>query len=423
MILAIVVGFLVLLFIGFPVAWALICLSLVYLLLNGVPLSDAAITLNEGVASFTLMAIPFFMLAGSLMDTGGVTKRLVEFADALVGRWRGGLAYVNILTNMIMAGMSGSAVADAAATGSVLIPAMQRAGYTKEFASAITASAATIGPVIPPSVAFLVYGGLTGVPVGTLFVAGAVPGMIMGIFLAGAAFVVGKRTYLPAGQITSCGGLVAATFKALPALTFPAVIMGGFVFGIFTPTEASAIAVALAVIVGIIYRELTFERMIHSLEASLSISAKVLVIVGAAHVFSVMLTREQVPQKLVEYLLGITDNSFLLFALMMVFVLILGCFMDAMPINVILSPILYKVAVSVGINPIQFGVAFVLALMIGLLTPPVGMNLYVVASISGASMRGVVRELVPFLIALVLVLVLVVAVPSVSLFLPNLAGL
>ena len=413
---------LLLLALEFPVAIAMTGASIAYLLLRGdIPLVVVAQRVTVGVDSFVLLAIPFFFLAGELMNRGGITQRLVDLAQALVGGIRGGLGHVTVVTNMIMAGMSGSAVADATGTGTILIPAMERAGYPKTFSAALVGAASTIGPVIPPSIPFVIYGGITGVSVGRLFLGGVVPGVLMGVVLMGAVYVVAKRRgYRAEGWLTLSEAL-RSTWRAIPVMLFPVIILGGIFSGIVTPTEAAVVAVVYAVLLStLFYRELSPANLARILASVAGNTARITFIIASAGLYGWLLAREGVPQQLTQLFLSVSREPWAILLMVNVLLLILGCLMETTALLVILTPVLMDLITKVGIDPVHFGVVLTLNLMIGLLTPPVGMTLYVMVSLTGVSVTDFTRECAIFMLALVVVLGLITYIPGLVVFLPHL---
>jgi tripartite ATP-independent transporter DctM subunit len=418
-----VVVFLVALFtlfgLGTPVAFGIGLASLAIFLLKGLPLVAVAQRMIGGLDNFPILAVPFSLLAGALMNTGGVTRRLIELASAMVGHIRGGLAHVVIVANMIMAGMSGSAVADASGTGTILIPAMTRSGYPRPFAAAVVGAAATIGPIIPPSIPMVLYASISEVSTGRLFLGGVVPGTIMGLYLMAAAYLISRRRGYGSQAGFSLLRLGRAVRDGLLPLFTPVIILGGIFLGFFTPTEAAVIAVAYALCLGILYRELTLRKLWHVLVEVASTTAAVGLILATSSLSGWVAAMEQLPQALASFFLSITTSPTWLLAILNVFLLLLGCIMDSPPIIFILTPILAPLVAQYGIDPIHFGVVMVLNLMIGLITPPVGMVMYVTSGIAGIRMDEFVREVWPFFVALVLVLATITAVPALVTFLPN----
>ncbi len=417
-----VLAFLLFLLLGTPVGYALGFASFFYLLfLNHLPLIMVAQRLTASLDNFVLMAVPFFILAGNLMNTGGITDRLVRFAMNTVGHVRGGLAHTTIVTNMIMAGMSGSAVADCAGTGIVLIPAMQKEGYPSEVAAGVTASAATIGPIIPPSIPMVLYGAMAGASITKLFVAGFLPGVLMGLALMTMVYLRANRWGLGAHRRASFAEWLRALWHALLPLGLPGVIMGGILFGVFTPTEAAAIAAVYAAALGtFVYHEMGAKSTLLVARDSLYRTATVLFIFANAVVFSWLITVERVPDLASNWVLGVTHSPALVLLIINVFLLIAGCLLDPTPILLITVPVLAPLASKVGIDLVHFGVVMVLNLMIGLLMPPMGLNLYIVSDISHIPYSRALRGTAPFVVPLLIVLALITYVPQVVMWLPGL---
>lgn len=408
--------------VGVPVAWSMALAATIYMgWTTSIPLQAIAQRIVGGVDSFPLLAIPFFILAGNLMNTGGITERLVAFSKVLVGHVRGGLAHVVVVVNMIMAGMSGSGVADAAGSGAVLIPAMHRAGYGIPFAAAIVGAAGTIGPIIPPSIPFVVFGSMAGVSIGRLLLAGAVPGVLMGICLMIFAAVIAKRRGYPRDQRASWGELGWATLRAIPPLGMPLIILGGIIGGIMTPTESAAAGATYAFILGkFVYREITWHDLLAIIEESTLGTAAVMIIMAAASPFAFMLTLGQAPQKVMGLFHAWQLSQWQVLLVLNIIVLILGCFMEGMAILVMATPVLMPLVLTAAIDPVHFGVVFVVNIMIGTVTPPVGTIMYVVCALGRISILEFTREIWPFLLALIIALFLVTYAPFLSLWLPNL---
>jgi len=414
---------LLLMFLGLPIAVAMGLTAVVsFVWLGGFDiLSMVPQRMYSGTTSFTLLAIPFFILAGNLMNTGGITSRLVRFAQCLVGHIRGGLGHVTVVTNMIMAGMSGAAVADAVGTGNLLIPAMEKAGYPRVFSAALVGAASTIGPVIPPSIPFVIFGSMTGTSVGRLFLGGFLPGVLMGIFFMICVAILAKRRGYPRETKANWGELLRATVVAAPAWGAPIIIIGGILAGIFTPTEAAAVASVYALAIGMfVYREITAADIPRILWETVRNSVQVLFIISAASVFGWLLIQQRVPTAIVEGLMELTSTPWVVLLIVNVILLILGCFMEGIAIMLLTIPVFMPLMAKVGIDPVHFGVVMTLNLMIGLLTPPVGMCLYAVSTISGVGIWPLAKELVPYIIALTICLMIITYVPGVVVWLPNL---
>ncbi|MGK7660002.1 MULTISPECIES: TRAP transporter large permease [unclassified Marinovum] len=410
----------VFLILGVPVAVALGGASLAYIMIKGLPDVLLIHRMIGGIDSFPLLAIPFFILAGHLMNTGGITTKIFAFARSLVGWLPGGLGHVNVGASVIFAGMSGAAVADAGGLGNVEIKAMRESGYDTDFSVGVTAASSTIGPIIPPSLPLVIYGVMASVSIGELFAAGLVPGLLMAVSLmVMVAWYSWKRDYPRDGRISACR--IWETFKQafLPLLT-PVIIVGGIATGVFTPTEAAVAAVCYALVLGLlVYRSLTWRHLVRVSMDTIITSAAILMIIASAAVFAWILTSEQVATKLGAALLGITDNTQILLLIMMGIVLLIGLFMETIAAITILVPVLMPIALSAGIDPVHLGILLILNLMLGLLTPPVGMVLFVLAEVSGVRFERCVRATMPFLVPLVIVLLLITFIPGIALWLPN----
>lgn len=406
---------------GVPVAYSLLVPSVLYLLHQGVPLYVIPQKMANGVESFPLLAVPFFIAAGELMNTGGVTRRLVNLASTTVGHITGGLAHVAIVSNMIMAGMSGSALADAAGTGRVLIPAMVEEKYSKPFAAAIVGAAGTIGPIIPPSIGFVLYGFIASTSVGRLFLGGIIPGILMGLFLMGAAYIVSKRRDYPRHQRAAFRQFLLALESAAWALFMPVLIIGGILSGVFTPTEAAGVAAIYGLFVGFfIYKEITPQDLLPIATRVITSTAVVLFIVAAATVLQFIFTREGVGQVLYNAFKPIAANRTLALIIINVLFLFLGCIMETTAILLLFTPLFLPLVDGLGIDRVHFWVLFMLNLMIGTITPPVGTVMYVILNISKVSMVEFVREVWPMLVALTAVLFIITFYPPFVMFIPNL---
>lgn len=408
---------------GVPIVFSMATAGLTVLLLVGgvdmLPIGPQRMI--AGLDSTPLLAIPFFFLAGELMNAGGITRRLIRLSSTLVGHVRGGLAYVVIVTNVLMAGISGSAAADAAATGSVLIPAMKKEGYSGEFSAAVTAAAATIGPIIPPSIPMIIFGITAEVSIGRLFLAGVLPGLLMGLGLMAVSYVVCIRRGYPASPRASLREFFRALGDAGFALVMPVVILGGIVGGIVTPTEAGAIAVAYALVVGIfVYRELRWRDLGHIFRETGVNVGTVMIILAAGSLFGWALSSMGVGPALTRFFLSVSREPWAIYLMINLFLLALGCAMDPLPALIIFVPVLMPLITQVGIDPVHFGLIMVLNLMIGLLTPPVGFLLYLTSAIAEARLERVVAELWPFLAILLVVLFVSTYWPQMPLVVPNL---
>ena len=374
--------------------------------------------------SFPLLAIPFFILAGNLMNVGGTTERIFAVAKLLVGRIQGGLAHVNVIGSMIFAGMSGSAVADAAGLGVIEIRAMIKEGYTARYSATITAVSATIGPIIPPSIPFVIYGSMANVSVGALFLAGILPGLLMGAGLMGAIAITARRLNLPRSAGWPPLRLALRTLlSAAPALALPPAILAVIFTGVATPTEAAVVAAAFAFVLGrFVYRELTLADFWQTTWESGRQTAQVMLIIAMSAPFGWVLIQQQVPDAILKALMSLSGEPWVILLIVNAVLLILGMFLEAIAIMIIAYPILAPVMAAIGVDPVHFGVIMVLNLMIGLVTPPVGLCLYVVSGIAKVPIADIVSELAPYLLALIAVLLLVTYVPAVSVWLPRTLG-
>jgi tripartite ATP-independent transporter DctM subunit len=369
------------------------------------------------------LGVPLFILAGEIMNNGGVTRRIVRLSTALVGHITGGLAHVLVVAEMIISGMSGTAYGDAAGLGTILIKAMKEQGYRPAYAAALTAAASTIGPIIPPSIAMVVYGSITGTSVGALFLGGFIPGILMGGGLMITAYVIGIKEGHPRFPRPTLSELSSATIHAILPLLLPMLIMGGIIGGWFTPTEAAAFAVIYAFALSCLYRELSWKGFFHTVATTFRGTASVMVIIGFASLFGWLAIREQVPAQISQALLSVSKSPFLFLTFINVLFLILGCFMETIAIMLLVVPVLFPLLPTFGISPVHFGVVMILNLMIGLITPPVGICLYIVTEISKEPFGVVVRQVLRFYIPLIIVLLLITYIPELVLFVPRLFGL
>jgi tripartite ATP-independent transporter DctM subunit len=415
--------FFLLLLAGMPVVFAMGLASAAFLVVigGGIPLTVIPHQMVAGIDNFPLLAIPFFFLAGELMNAAGITQRLVAFATAVVGHIRGGLAYVVIVTNVIMAGFSGTALADASATGSVLIPAMKRQGYHAEFSAAITAAAATIGPIIPPSIPMIIYAVVAEVSVGSLFLAGVIPGLLMGVYLFAAVYLISRRRAYPVQARSTWRELVTATRRASWALMAPVIILGGIVTGVVTPTEAGVLAVIYSLAVGFgVHRELKVCDLPGIFCRTAVGTAVIMIIVGASGVMGWLVANMRIGETVVSGVTALTQSPWMILLLMNVFFLIVGCLMDPLAGMLIFIPVFMPLIKHVQIDPVHFGLVVVLNLMIGLLTPPVGYLLFMSAEMAEVSIDAVIREVTPLLIALLAVLAISTYWPAMVMLIPNL---
>jgi C4-dicarboxylate transporter DctM subunit len=406
--------------IGVPVAVCLGLSSLAYILAAGLPVVIIPQRMYAGMDVFVLLCIPGFILAGNLMNFGGITERIIRLANAMVGWMRGGLAMANVADSMLFGGVSGTAVADVAATGGVMIPGMKKSGYPADFAAAITAASSTVGPMLPPSVPMIIVGALSGISVGQLFLAGAVPGVLMGLGMGITCYIIALRRNFPRQAWQGWGELLAAFLGAFWALAMTGLIIGGLLTGVATPTETAIVACVYAFIVGaFVYRELPIRAVPRIVINSAVSSAGILALVGFANVFGSILSSERIPQLLVTSVLAITDNPIFVILLINILLLIVGMFMETIAALIILFVPLLGLATSVGLDPLHFATFAVLNLMIGLTTPPVGVCLFVACNIARVPLAGVIRAVVPFLISNIIVLFLVSYYPPFATWLPT----
>ncbi len=418
--------FLVFLFLGLPVFFGMLAAPGIMLFLNGQERDLALLYRNvyNGMDSFPLMAVPFFMLAGELMNKGGITIRLVDFAQSMMGHFRGGLAHVNILSSMLFAGLSGSAVADTSALGSMLIPAMEKQGYTRRFAAAITAASSVIGPIIPPSGIMIIYAYVMGESVAALFLAGIVPGILVGLgLMAMVGFMANKHNFPVASTRATWPEKGRALITAFFPLLTPVIILGGILVGVFTPTEAAAVAVLYALIIGLfVLRTLKLSDLPGILTRSASTSAVVLLLVGAAMAFKTVVSLSHTPEVMAAFILGLSDNPYILLFLINILLFIVGMFLDAGPAIIILGPILGPIFMDLGVHPVHFAIIMSVNLTVGLATPPMGLVLFVASSVSGERVQAIAKTILPFLAVEVLVIFLITYFPAVSMTIPTLTG-
>ncbi len=425
-VIVLLVSFFLLLAIGVPVAYSL-GISAAFTLLLAVLPSSAITTVAQrmatGIDSFTLLAIPFFILAGELMNQGGIARRLVDFAKTLMGAFPGGLAYVNILAAMLFGAISGSAVAAASAIGGIMIDRMENEGYDRNFSAAVNLSASTTGLIIPPSNILIVYSLASGgASIAALFLAGYVPGILVGLSLIiVAAFIAWKKKY-PREAIASIKEIGKEFASAFPSLLLLFIIIGGIVGGVFTATEAAAIAVLYALILALIYQEVGLKDLPGILLNSSRTTAIVMFVIGASIAMSWVLSFLEIPQNLSEFLLGLTQNKILILLIINMILLIVGTFMDITPAVLIFTPIFLPIVTQLGMDPVHFGIIMVLNLCIGLCTPPVGTVLFVGSSVAKVPVTKVIKPLMPLLIAMIIALLLITYIPQLSLWLPGIFG-
>lgn len=425
-IIVLVVGFISLLSIGTPVAWSIAIASTLTMLVS-IPALPALTTVAQrmatGLDSFALLAIPFFVLSGQLMNKGGIAHRLIAFAKTLVGSLPGGLALINVIAAMLMGAIAGSALASASAIGSILGPEMERQGYSKEFGAAVNITSATTGLVIPPSNILIVYSLASGgVSIAALFLAGYIPGILTGLFLMIVSMIWAKKKKYKLGKRSSLKEVGVTFFNAIPSLFMLFIVIGGIVTGIFTATEASAIAVLYTLLLGLYYKEITLKSLPQILLDSSSTTAVVMLLIGASMSMSWVMSFENIPQDISAALLDISDNEIVILLIINLILLFVGIFMDITPAVLIFTPIFLPVVVKMGLDPIHFGIVMVLNLCIGLCTPPVGSVLFVGVGVANTTIEKVIKPLLPLFLAMIFALLLVTYIPVLSLWLPRLFG-
>jgi tripartite ATP-independent transporter DctM subunit len=421
-----VISFFLLIGIGTPVAWSIAISSLLTLFIN-LPSLAALTTIAQrmatGLDSFTLLAIPFFILSGQLMTHGGIAERLIRFAKSLIGTLPGGLALINIISAMMMGAIAGSAMASASAIGGILGPEMEKEGYDKEYGAAVNITSSTMGLVIPPSNILIVYSLASGgVSIAALFLAGYLPGMLTCFFLMLVASIWAKRKGYPISQRSSIKEIFSSLISALPSLFLLFIVIGGIVAGFFTATEASAIAVLYTLILGVIYKQIKFKNLSKIFLDSSKTSAIVLLLIACSMSMSWVMSYENIPQNLSDFLVGISDNKIIILLMINLILLFVGVFMDMTPAVLIFTPIFLPVVKSIGIDPIQFGIIMVVNLCIGLCTPPVGSVLFVGIGVAKTSIEKVIKPLLPLFIAMILALGLITYFPQITLWLPEKFG-
>ena len=417
-----------LLLLGMPVGYVLGIAGMVGLFTidtSGRFLSMAPQRFFAGLDLFPFLAMPFFILAGEIMNRSGITDRLVSLAHALVGFLRGGMAHSNMVASVFFAGITGAATADAAAFGNTMVPAMVKKGYSRPFACAVTAAGSIIGPTIPPSTLMVIYGSIMGVSIAGLFAAGILPGLFICLICMGVILLLGKRLNLPKEERGFEFSQVAIAFRhSLSALVLPFIILGGILGGIFTPTEAAAIAVLYALIIGgLVYRALTFKDLVEMLIRTARITGVIFLIIAAASILGWWMTFNKIPQAVASGFLSISTDPVMVIGMILVLLLIIGMFMDINATLIILAPVLAPLTLQIGMDPVHAGVMIILALNISLMTPPVGACLFVLASVTGERVESIARSLWPFLLAEVLILLLIAYWSDLTLFIPRLLGL
>jgi tripartite ATP-independent transporter DctM subunit len=419
--LALFLGWLALLFLGMPVGFSLIVCSVTYLFFSDIGAMFAAQRMLAGLNSFPLLAVPFFIMTGHAMNSAGVTDRIFHFAKTLMGHVTGSLGHVNISASLLFSGMSGSALADAGGLGQLEIKSMRDAGYDDDIAGGITAASSIIGPLVPPSIPLVIYGVVSNSSIGKLFIAGIIPGILCAVSLMVMVyFIAKKRGYPVEPKATFRQRASAAKGAFLPLLT-PAIIIGGIFSGIFTPTEAAVVSALYAIFLGaFVYRQITWKVLLEIFRETANTTAVVALMVMGVTLFGWVIAMEQVPLAVAEFFLTFSDNPLMFLLLVNIMLIFLGTFIESLALLLLVVPILVPVAVSFGIDPVHFGVMVMMNLMIGILTPPMGMALFVVAKVGNIPFDVLTRGVLPFLVPLLIVLALLAVFPQITMFLPNL---
>jgi tripartite ATP-independent transporter DctM subunit len=420
-------GFIAIFLLRLPIAPGMLMTSIFYLLVAPGAGADVSMfaekVLTNLEAKYIIIAVPLFVFMAQVMNSGKITDMIFDFANVLVGRRKGGLGHVNVVASIIFSGMTGSAVADASGLGMMEIKAMKEHGYEEDFSCAVTAASATIGPVFPPSIPMIFYAMLSGASIGNLFLGGMIPGLLIGaVLMVYIAWVANKRNY-PRGEKLILRDMLAITIKAFPALFSVVVLLGGIYSGIVTPTEAGALASLYAIIVAtFVYRALGIKALWIAVRDTVKTTGMLSLIVGCAFTFSFIVAREHIPEMAAGFLLNVTSSKALLLLLINVVFLVLGMFIDTSTITVVFIPMVLPLVQALGIDLVHFGVVVTLNMMIGLSTPPFGMLLFIVSGISGAPIKGVIKEIFPMLVSMIVVLILITYIPDIVLFLPRLIG-
>lgn len=416
----ILVVMIVLMMLRVPVAFSMALAAVVALVIGDIPLTLVPQRMFNSLDSFPLLAIPLFVFVGEAMNTGGITTRIFNFAREYVKHITGSLGHVNVISNIIVAGMSGSAVADASAIGVVEIKAMEEDGFDRDWSAALTAASSTIGPIIPPSIPFVIYAIITETSIGRLFLGGVIPGLMMGISLMVLVYIMAKKRGYKVEPKATWSERLDATWKAIPSLLTPVIMFSGIVFGIVTPTEGAGIAAAYAIFLGfVVHREMTLPELYHILLRTVHCTAVIMLIICSSSAITWVVQTSGLPNQVADWLLSISSSKALLLIFINVVLLIMGCLLESNSIIMIMVPVLMPLIHALGVDPVHFGVFFILNVMIGLITPPVGMCLYVICNIANVSFERMSRAIVPMIIPLVIVLFLITFIPDLVLWLPN----
>ena len=419
----IVIGlFLLFLVIGIPISLVLAITSICYLLLGDLTtlMSSAPQKMFSGIDNFGLLAIPLFMLAGELMNGGGITTRLVSFARVLIGHYRGGLAYVTVIANMFLASILGSANAQAAMMSKVMVPEMEKEGYRRDFSAAITLASSIVAPVIPPSMLFIIYGTLTGASIADLFMAGVIPGIMLGVGFIIVIGIMNQKQQFPKSEKATFKMIIKSFFRVLPAMLIPFTIIFGILGGVFTPTESAAIACVIAFVIGLAYRELKMKDMPEILVNTVVNTATISFLIVMANLFGFIIAYEQIPQLVADSMLSLSDNPLIFLLLVNIFLLLIGTVLDGIAALIILIPVMLPLLATYQIDPVHFGVIVCINLTIGLLTPPVGTGLFIVSSIAKVKFEDLIKAIMPFLAMAILVLLILTYWEDAALWIPSL---
>ncbi len=420
--LAIGVTFVAALLLGVPIAIAMGLASAVAIIIAGLPITFLIQVMFEALNSFPLIAIPLFILAGGIMERGGLSRRIVDIFMPLIGRSYGGLAVVTILACMFFAAISGSGPPTVAAIGSIMIPSMLRQGYSPAFAGGVTASGGTLGILIPPSVPMIIYGVSSETSIPRLFAAGIVPGLVVGLMLTLTAYLLARRAgYRSVDSRVDLGAFLVALRRGFWALLAPIIILGGIYASVFTPTESAVVAVVYGLLVStLVYREMTFAKLQETFLFTATISGSVLVIIATATIFGQILTLQNIPQEMAAWIAGLSDNKYVILFIICAVLIFIGMWMDTIAQIILLTPVLLPVVNALGVNPVHFGIIFVLCCEIGFLTPPLGVNLFVAMRLTGCSIESLSKSALPYVLVLILAIVLMVFFPAITLWVPNL---
>ncbi|MDW5375984.1 TRAP transporter large permease [Halomonas sp. HP20-15] len=418
---ALIIGFLALFVLGFPVVYSILIPSIGYVLIEGFPSGLLAQRITYALDSFPLVAVPIFIFVGNLMNLAGVTERIFRFADTLVGRVPGGLAQVNIFSSLIFSGMSGAALADVGGLGRIEIEAMRKRGFSAPFSAAVTASSAVVGPIFPPSIPLIVYGSVTSVSIVQLLIAGIVPALICIALLMVTAALLALRGSMPrAARWPTFWEVVAALLPALPALLAPVLMIAGMMSGLFTPTEAAAVTAGYVLLIsGLVYRELTWRHLWNAMMVTIRSTSAILIIVAAASLFGWILAVEQIPQEFAGWILQVSKDPLVLLLIANLIFFAVGMFLDSTTATLLVVPVIAPPMVLAGVDPVHLGIVAIFNLMIGLLTPPMGLSLYLISSIAKVSLRQLLWALIPFYVPLLMTLAIITFASDLVLWLPG----